>query len=66
MPMAFLTRVPSLLLMPLLLTSCLMGHADGGAAAGQVAEYRAFGRPKRVTIPGYDGHELEPFITMDG
>ena len=32
MPMAFLKQVLTLGLMPLLLTSCLMGHADGGAA----------------------------------
>lgn len=66
MPMAFLKQAPSLVLIPLLLTSCLMGHADGGAAPAQVAEYRAFGSPQRVTIHGYEGHAMEPFITKDG
>ncbi|MBP6336474.1 MAG: PD40 domain-containing protein [Vitreoscilla sp.] len=66
MPMAFLTRVPSLLLMPLLLTSCLMGHADGGSPPPRTTEYRAFGSPQRVAIHGYDGHAMEPFITKDG
>jgi Tol biopolymer transport system component len=31
-----------------------------------VAEYRAFGAPQRVTIRGYDGDTMEPFITKDG
>ena len=31
-----------------------------------VAEYRAFGAPQPVTIRGYDGDAMEPFITKDG
>ena len=29
-------------------------------------EYTAFGPPQRVTIQGYSGHAMEPFITCDG
>ena len=29
-------------------------------------EYRAFGNPERVTIRGYAGDAMEPFITKDG
>jgi len=29
-------------------------------------EYRGFGAPQRVTIRGYDGHAMEPFLTRDG
>ena len=30
------------------------------------AEYRAFGAPQRVTIRGYGGDAMEPFISRDG
>jgi hypothetical protein len=29
-------------------------------------EYRAFGAPVRVTIRGYDGDAMEPYVTKDG
>jgi hypothetical protein len=29
------------------------------------SEYRAFGSPQRVTIHGYEGHAMEPFLTRD-
>src|ERR671926_14237 len=30
------------------------------------AQYHGFGTPQRVTIRGYDGEAMEPFITRDG
>ena len=30
------------------------------------SQYRAFGPPQRITIRGYDGEAMEPFITRDG
>lgn len=29
-------------------------------------KYTAFGKPERITIRGYSGHVMEPFITRDG
>jgi Tol biopolymer transport system component len=37
--------------------------ADGGRG---VAESRLFADPVPVTIEGYDGHAMEPFLTRDG
>lgn len=39
------------------------GACDAPAASG---DYLAFGAPQRVTIRGYDGEAMEPFIARDG
>jgi hypothetical protein len=36
------------------------------AAETVATEHREFGTPQRVTIRGYDGDAMEPFITRDG
>jgi hypothetical protein len=41
-----------------LILSVLCGCAAGG--------YAAFGEPRRVTIRGYEGDAMEPFLTRDG
>jgi len=46
--------------------ACAPQQAGDRSAATSVAEYRAFGAPQRVTIRGYDGDAMEPFITKDG
>jgi len=46
--------------------ACAPQQADDRSAATPAAEYRAFGAPQRVTIRGYDGDAMEPFITKDG
>ena len=45
---------------------CTPRPSEQGAIAPPVAEYQAFGTPQRVTIRGYDGDAMEPFITKDG
>jgi hypothetical protein len=35
------------------------------SAQREVPEYRAFAAPERVTIRGYDGDAMEPFVTRD-
>lgn len=50
----------------MLLASCLPQQADGGAGQPPVALYHGFGNPQRVTIRGYEGDAMEPFITKDG
>jgi WD40-like Beta Propeller Repeat len=42
------------------------GVYTGSQDVRPVPEYRAFGNPQRVTIRGYDGDAMEPFITKDG
>lgn len=51
-----------------LLAALLILPAVGAAraAAPPLPEYRAFGAPERVTIRGYQGDAMEPFITRDG
>jgi len=46
--------------------ACAPQQAGDRSAATPAAEYRAFGAPQRVTIRGYDGDAMEPFITKDG
>lgn len=46
--------------------ACAPRQADDRATSSPVAEYRAFGAPQRVTIRGYEGDAMEPFITKDG
>ena len=38
----------------------------GSAASPRRREHTAFGNPERVTIRGYKGHAMEPFISRDG
>ena len=45
---------------------CAPQLAGDGTIPRAAAEYRAFGAPQRVTIRGYDGDAMEPFITKDG
>lgn len=47
----------------LVLTGC---EAAGSGAPPSEREYTAFANPERVTIRGYSGHAMEPFITRDG
>lgn len=39
--------------------------AAAGCAQPPAPEYRAFGNPERVTIRGYDGDAMEPFVSKD-
>lgn len=55
-----------LLAASLLLAGCGAGRKGESMAAHQTPEYRAFGEPQRVTIRGYQGDAMEPFITKDG
>ncbi len=41
-------------------------EAEKKAGPGPGEEYRAFKDPKRITIRGYDGEALDPFVTRDG
>src|SRR5271165_5762887 len=55
----------------LVLIVVAVGTLEGGLAPviGQQEpprEYCGFGAPQRVTIRGYDGHSMEPFLTRDG
>jgi hypothetical protein len=45
------------------LTGC---RAAGFKASPGGPEYNAFGNPLRITIQGYSGQAMEPFITRDG
>jgi hypothetical protein len=47
----------------LVLTSCRLA---GSVASQNEREYTDFGNPARITIRGYSGHAMEPFITRDG
>jgi hypothetical protein len=49
--------------MLLVLTGCATA---GSGAPPRGREYAAFANPERVTIRGYSGHAMEPFITRDG
>ena len=51
---------------PVLSIGLLGLAACGGAPVAASAGTDAFGNPERVTIEGYDGHAMEPFITRDG
>ncbi|MCM3873835.1 MAG: hypothetical protein ND895_24365 [Pyrinomonadaceae bacterium] len=42
------------------------GGAAGSGAPPRLSEYSGFANPQRVTIRGYSGHAMEPFITRDG
>src|SRR5262249_20971219 len=45
----------------------LTGCRSASSEAQQMGrEYTAFGNPERITIRGYSGHAMEPFITRDG
>jgi hypothetical protein len=46
--------------------ACAPRLAGDGTIPRTATEYRAFGAPQRVTIRGYDGDAMEPFITKDG
>ncbi len=45
------------------LATCSPSQQKGALPEGQ---YTAFGKPQRVTIRGYDGDTMEPFISKDG
>jgi Tol biopolymer transport system component len=47
----------------LALTAC---QSAGTVGAQKEREYTAFGNPERITIRGYSGHAMEPFVTRDG
>src|SRR5262245_51995667 len=47
----------------LVLAAC---QSAGTVASQKEREYTAFGVPERITIRGYGGHAMEPFITRDG
>lgn len=45
----------------------LTGWAKAGSEAQpRERKYTAFGHPERITIRGYRGHAMEPFISRDG
>lgn len=45
---------------------CAPRQSDEGVATHLGPEYVAFRTPRRVTIRGYNGDAMEPFITKDG
>ena len=48
------------------LSVVLLGLAACGGPVASVPGTTVFRNPERVTIDGYDGHAMEPFITRDG
>jgi hypothetical protein len=56
-------RNVSLLLLVFFVTACGGG---GSRSAPAVNNYTAFSNPERVTINGYSGDVMEPFISRDG
>jgi len=50
----------------LFLPACVSQKETVSTPAHPMPEYRAFGDPQRVTIRGYQGDAMEPFITKDG
>ncbi len=42
------------------------GGGGGSPAPPPGADYTAFGNPEPVTILGYSGHAMEPFVSRDG
>lgn len=52
---------------PMMMFSLLVLLASCGVPKPDpVPEYRAFQRPEQVTVAGYDGDAMEPFLTRDG
>ncbi len=56
---------------PLLLAFLTLARESPGSGGGpkdtaRPDEYLAFQKPERVTIRGYDGEALDPFLTRDG
>jgi len=52
-----------LIALSLILTAC---QSVATVASQKEREYTAFSNPERITIRGYSGHAMEPFITRDG
>lgn len=50
----------------LLLVGCGAQQTTDAVAPRALPEYRAFGAPQRVTLRGYAGDAMEPFISRDG
>lgn len=50
----------------LILPSCGAQQAGDAVVVRSAREYRAFGNSERVSIRGYVGDAMEPFITKDG
>lgn len=57
-------RLALVLALSLAVPAC--GGQPEAATAKPLTEYRAFGAPQRVTIRGYEGDAMEPFIARDG
>lgn len=53
----------SLILLVLFITACSSG---GGSSAQAVNNYTAFSNPEKVTINGYSGDIMEPFVSRNG
>lgn len=49
-----------------ILSVVLLGLACGGPPVASSPGTTVFNNPERVTIQGYDGHAMEPFVTRDG
>jgi hypothetical protein len=49
-----------------LLAACAGSGPAGPAAPERLPEYRGFGAPQAVTLRGYRGDAMEPFISPDG
>jgi hypothetical protein len=60
------TRLIAPVLLAYALESCGAGSFDSAADLPQPADYTAFVNPTRVTLSGYLGDAMEPFITKDG
>jgi hypothetical protein len=59
---------PSVAIIECLLCAALSGcgGSSGSGAVPNLANYDAFSSPTPVTITGYSGDAMEPFISMDG
>ncbi len=55
-----------LMVMNLLLVSPAQVQTNTAQSCDIHAEYTRFAEPERVTIEGYDGDAMEPFLTRDG
>jgi hypothetical protein len=56
-----------ILIIAMLLLPACVGHKEAESIPSRpIHGYRAFGNPQRVTIRGYQGDAMEPFITKDG
>jgi hypothetical protein len=66
MNICFLRRLAFALGVSSVLLSCGPLHGGEGMAPHLAPGYMGFSEPRRVTLRGYNGDAMEPFITKDG